>query len=354
MNKSSVLMERVKTLDMTSEVSVSELLYRLSETGFQGRNLGLSLRVLENMLDEPDLTILCGYAGSLSVAGQWSIICWLIENRLIDVLVPTGANISEDIVEAMGHTYYQGSDRVDDTSLFRSGINRYYNVYGKESDYIEMTELIADFILTLDNTMNYSSREFLYLFGKWLSGNGIRSIVSVAAENEVPVYCPAIIDSPFGDAAIIAKSHGFNLVIDGVKDYTEFIGLSEKIHKTGVIYIGGGVPKDFIQLLAVTGSLGFQDRKIPLRSGASRRDGINEEYYPHLYALQITTDSPQWGGLSGCSFEEAVSWGKETDNSEHIQCYCDATIALPILMYAVMENRKGSRKGYDLSWLFND
>jgi deoxyhypusine synthase len=122
-----------------------------------------------------------------------------------------------------------------------------------------------------------------------------------------------------------------------MKDFDELSKIGEKSKKTGVIYIGGGVPKDFIQLLtAVVGIL--KGEKLE---------------YPHEYAIQITTDSPQWGGLSGCTFEEAVSWGKITkEDKNKTVCYCDATIALPIIAHALNERIKTKRQGRLLSNIF--
>ncbi len=326
--------------------SVSDLLEVMANTGFQGKSLAVCAQVLERMICDTDTTILFGYAGSLSTTGQYEIINWLMENGYIDLLVATGANLSEDIVDAMGHPYIQGSARVDDGQLFQQGYNRYYDIYGREDHYLSMTELIAQFIVGLEPNQPYSSRQFLYEFGLWLNEKRIRSIVSVAAKHRVPVFCPAIIDSPYGDAALIAKSQGFDLVLDGVRDYVEFMKLSEQVKDTGVVYVGGGVPKDFIQLFAVTADLLYQDRHVPNRSGGQTRELTNESYYPHKYAVQISTDSPQWGGLSGCTFDEAISWGKERpygEDGQFIQCYVDATIALPIVSQALAERLNKSR-----------
>jgi len=340
--------KKVSAVEVRPGKSVSDLLADMSNTGFQGKSLSKVAELFEIMIKDPDLTIFFGYAGSLSTTGQWKIVNWLIENRFIDVLIPTGANISEDIVEAMGHHYWQGTHRSDDSELFKVGLNRYYDVYGRETDYLEMTEMIAEFIMTLDENKNYSSRAFLNLFGKWLSKKKIKSIVATAAENNVPVFCPAIADSPYGDAALIANSRGFKLTIDAIKDYVEFMNMAKSVTDTGVVYIGGGVPKDFIQLFAVTGDLLYENRYVPNREGGMIRNevGDSETYYPHKYAIQITTDSPQWGGLSGCTFEEAISWGKEIeDGGGLIQCYCDATIALPIVSQALSERIKEKREG---------
>jgi deoxyhypusine synthase len=352
MAEDHVLKDKVKAIEVSPKKPLHQLLQDMSETGFQGRKLAEVVEVLEEMLSQKNLTILLGYAGSLSTTGQWKIIKWLIENRYIDILVSTGANISEDIVEAMGFSYYKGHHMTDDRKIFDFGFNRYYDVYGKESDYLAMTELIAEFIVgNLKSGQSYSSREFLYHFGKWLDKKGINSIIATAAKHNVPVFCPAIVDSPYGDAGLIAKSKGFNLVLDNMKDYVEFMQLGEKVSETGVVYIGGGVPKDFIQLFAVTSDLLYTDKKVPNRANPLTRSGTDENYYPHKYAVQITTDSPQWGGLSGCTFEEAISWGKETPKGRFVQCYCDATIALPIVSHALAERIKTPRKGTDFSWL---
>lgn len=345
------LAKKVEPITVHNPKKVSELLTEMGNTGFQGKNLGKAVDVWEEMLRSENVTILMGIAGSMSTTGQWKIVNWLIENRFIDILVSTGANISEDIVDAMGLGYYQGDHKVDDIQVFRKNFNRYYDVFGKEEDYMKMTEMIADFIMTLKENNPYTSREFLYLFGLWLAEKGINSIVATAAKNKVPIYCPAIADSPYGDAVLVAKARGFHLVIDAMEDYREFMSLGDKVKNTGVIYIGGGVPKDFIQLLSVTPNLLFKNRKLPSRKNGVQR--IGEAYYPHKFAIQITTDSPQWGGLSGCTFEEAMSWGKEDPKGKHVQVYCDATIALPLVTQAICERVKIKRNAPNFSFIFS-
>ena len=344
-----ILREKVKAIEVSPK-PISQLLKEMAQTGFQGRRLAEAVDIIEAMIKDKEVTIFMGYAGSLSTTGQWKIINWFIENHFIDVLVPTGANISEDIVEAMGHSYWKGTHLADDRKLLKMDVNRYYDVFGKETDYMEMTELIAEFIQTLREDYAYSSREFLYEFGKWLLKRKIHSIVAVAAKHQVPIFCPAIADSPYGDAALIAKSKGFSLKIDAIKDYVEFMSLGEKIKESGVIYIGGGVPKDFIQLLAVTSNLLYEQRRVPgrkpkvFRARTRKGRNLSEAYYPHKYAVQITTDVPQFGGLSGCTLEEAISWGKIDSNARFVQCHCDATIALPIIAHALAERIRSKRK----------
>lgn len=336
--------EPLKAIEV-KEKTISQLLKEMSDTGFQGRKLGEVVDIWEKMIKDNNTTIIMGIAGSLSIAGQWKIINWLIENRYIDVLVPTGANISEDIVDAMGHPYWKGSHTVNDADLLEYDINRYYDVFGSDNEYTDMINLTTDFILTLKENHPYSSREFLFLFGKWLSKKNIKSIVATAVENKVPVFCPAIVDSTYGDASLLAKAQNFNLVLDQAQDFREFMGLAGKVEDIGVIYIGGGVPKDFIQLLAVSSPYLKKEKKFEKRKGIYR-ESLGEHFYPHKYAIQITTDSPQWGGLSGCTFEEAVSWGKiAKKENNRVMCYCDATIALPIVTHALNERIKTKRQG---------
>jgi deoxyhypusine synthase len=335
MRETPYFKEKLESIEV-KEKSISQLLSEMAKTGFQGRKLGEAVDVWAEMIQKDGLTIFMGYAGSMSTTGMWKIICWLIENRYIDVLVSTGANISEDIIEAMGGTYWRGNPLVDDAELLRYKIDRFYDVYADELEYRKMENLIEEFMLGLDPDYDYSSMEFLHQFGKWLSGRGIKCIVSTAYEKKVPIFCPAIVDSGYGIAATTAERKGKRIKVDQMKDFREFVRIGERSPRTGVVYIGGGVPKDFTQLLTVA---------LDLARGG-------EVPYPHEYAIQITTDTPEWGGLSGCTFQEAVSWGKISAKGKNVTCYCDATIALPLIAHALKERIKFERKYPDLSWLF--
>jgi deoxyhypusine synthase len=191
------------------------------------------------------------------------------------------------------------------------------------------------------------------LLGKWLSQKGIKSIAAVAAENNVPIFCPAISDSAYGEVFLMAKNKGHTITIDQVKEFDQFVSIGEKSKDIGVVYIGGGVPKDYTQLIAISVSPKTMDRGVPGREGFMR-ESVKEYYYPHKYAIQITTDSPQWGGLSGCTLEEAISWGKIHSEGKRVTVYCDATIALPLITHALCERVKIKRSAPDLSWLFAD
>ncbi len=331
--KDQYLKRKLESIEVERGKSISNLLSEMAKTGFQGRKLGEVFQVWEEMLKDEEVTIFMGFAGSMSTTGQWKIIRWLIEKRFIDVLVSTGANISEDILEAMGFSYWQGSHLVDDEELYRLRIDRFYDVYADEMEYRKMEGLIAEFSETLDPNHVYSSREYLYLFGKFLNERNINSIVAAAYRNNVPVFSPGLVDSGYGIANVILRyKKNKKIIVDQMKDFEEIVKIGAESKRTGVIYVGGGVPKDFIQLIAV--ALEF----------------VKGEDRSHEYAIQITTDSPQWGGLSGATFEEAVSWGKESPTGKNVACYCDATIALPIVVHALAERIEKRINPPDFSW----
>ena len=350
--KDSYFQRKVEAIKVGKK-SISQLLSEMGKTAYQGRKLGEAVDVWEAMLKEKELTIVMGFAGSMSTAGQWTIINWLIENRYIDVLVSTGANVSEDIVEAMGFSYWQGTHLGNDQELLEADVNRYYDVYGKETDYREMELLMTEGLMKLKKNYPYTSAELLYQFGKYLNKKGVKSIAATAAENKVPIFSPALVDSAYGEAFLMAKNEGHKIVIDSVKEFDQFVGIGEKTKNVGVVYIGGGVPKDLTQLIAISVSPKTKDQGVPGRKGHIRK-GLKEYYYPHKYAIQITTDSPQWGGLSGCTLEEAISWGKIDEAGKRAVVYCDATIALPLITHALCERVKAKRKAPDMSWIFSD
>ena len=333
--KREVLSKPVRTIEVGKK-SVSRLLEEMAQTGFQGKKLGEVAKIWTEMTSRKDLTIFMGLAGSLSTTGQWKIVRWLIEKRYIDVLVSTGANISEDLLEAIGYGYYQGTWLANDEELLRLKIDRFYDVYADEYQYRKLEDLILKFASGLDDKLVYSTREFLWLFGEYQSKKGIRSITAAAYERKVPVYSPGLIDSGYGVALSLLKRKGKLIRLDQTKDMEELAKIAEKTRRTGVVYLGGGVPKDTIQLATVIKSL--------VKGG--------EKETPHDYAIQITADSPQWGGLSGCTLEEAVSWGKIAPDARKATLYCDVTLALPIIVHAINERVQRRVDPPDLEWVF--
>ena len=305
---------------------ISELTDAMLKTGFQGRKLAQAVDTWSAMLKEKDLTIFMGLSGAMVPAGMRKIIAYMIREGFIDCLVTTGANLFHDIYEALGGKHYVGSHAADDSELYKCGIDRIYDVFAEEKRFREIDHFIADFAKNLDEE-EYSTREFVHLLGEEIAKKGDKNSIIVSAyESGLPVFVPAIADSSIGIGLMLARRAGKGLPLDVIKDVDEITLMVEKSKKTGVIYIGGGVPKNFIQQTEVALSL------------------LGSDAGGHDYAIQFTTDSPHYGGLSGCTFEEAVSWGKVSAGAKKVQVYVDATIALPIVAHALAEKSKKRKK----------
>ncbi len=318
----------MRSIDVVSATTLADLLRQMSHTSTQGRALGCAFELLERMVDDPRVTIFMGAAGSLAAAGQALILRWFVDRGFVDVLVATGANISEDLVEALGLRMIRRPPDMDDRSLRDAGYNRLYDVCVTERDYIRMTEVIADFMST----------------------RGVGGIVSAAAARGVPIFSPALLDSAYGDAALLTHRRGLTFTIDAVQDHVEF--MSVDVDETAAVYLGGGVPKDFIQTFAVSTDFLRGVPDVLRRRGARRRGTLERVSCAHKYSVQITADAPQWGGSSGASLAEGVSWGKQAPGPLAVDCYCDLTIALPFLAHALAQAhpRRRANRNFGLDY----
>ena len=297
------------------EKDISKLLENMSHTGFQGRKLGESLGVWEHMIEDESCTILLGLSGAMIPAGMQALLCELVSRRYIDVIVSTGANMFHDACEHLNVHHYRGHHNVDDAELFSKGIDRIYDVFAYENEFRDVDLAISRFAEEI-SPYCASSSDFTEKLGKWLlmKNPKVKSVLPECTKAGVPVFIPAICDSSIGIGLLMARRKGADISVDQIADVDEITRIVELSDRTGVVYVGGGVPKNFIQQTQVIASI---------------HDAGKEG---HHYAIQYTTDSPHWGGLSGCTFEEAISWGKETPDCRNVQCFCDATIALPVVV----------------------
>jgi deoxyhypusine synthase len=308
--------------------NVGDLLAGMARTGFQGRRLGESVEVWAGMIRDPDCTILLGLSGAMIPAGMQRVLMELAGRGFFDILVSTGANIFHDACEHLGVRHYQGQHHADDAELLSRGIDRIHDIYAYEKEFRAVDRRIADFAREIA-PFRGSSREFTVLLGGYLRREAPRgrSLVTTCMEKGIPVFIPALADSSLGIGLVMARGEEAAVEVDQIADVEELTLTVEGARRTGVIYIGGGVPKNFIQQTQVVASLRGRDLG------------------GHDYAIQYTTDAPHWGGLSGCTFEEAVSWGKESPASARVQVFCDATIALPLVASAlVARGEKRKRK----------
>ncbi|MEI6293610.1 MAG: deoxyhypusine synthase [Methanomicrobiales archaeon] len=312
-------MKPTSPVDPVGDITL--LLEGMSNTGFQGRKLGESVKVWSDMIKDPDCTILLGLSGAMIPGGMQKCLIELVERHYVDAIVSTGANIFHDACEHLGVRHYMGHHHVDDGDLFSKGIDRIYDVFAYEEQFRNVDRQIADFAGKIA-PFNGSSAEFIRMYGEYLlriEPEGT-SLIGSSVRESVPVFIPAISDSSIGIGLLMARRQGVQVEVDQIADVDEIAKIVEGSEKTGVIYIGGGVPKNFIQQTQVIASI-----------YENRQEG-------HAYAIQYTTDAPHWGGLSGCTFEEAISWGKESVHTPRVQCFCDATIALPLVTAALINS----------------
>lgn len=315
---SEYLKDPVEPFEVKENKTIDQIIEEMGKISFQGRNLSRAFDVWQKMLED-DAFIFLGLAGAMVPAGMRKIICYLITNRMVDCLVSTGANLFHDLHETIGYRHYIGSPSADDKKLFAEGIDRIYDTYGSEKEFEHSDMRIFEILKALDTSKSYTTREFYYFLGKEVSKiSQDDGIVTTAAKVGIPIYCPAIGDSSVGIAMAAYEKEKKNFIkFDVVADVRETGEMAMENNTTGVIYIGGGTPKNFIQQTEVTAPM------------------INKIKKGHKYAVQIIVDSPHWGGLSGCTFAEAESWGKISTHALKATVNCDATIALPILASAL-------------------
>lgn len=312
----------VVPLDPRETPDVAALLEALERCSFQGRNLGRAYRVTRRMLEEAGV-IFMGMAGAMVPAGMRRVVVRLIEGGFIDVLVTTGANLFHDAYEILGTPHWQGDPGADDATLSELRLDRFYDTYGDDREMHEVDEMTVEWSRTLEDRP-YTTREFFYRWGGHLADVGTsEGILTAAWRHKVPVYVPAVADSSYGLALAALEEEDSLFCFDVIRDARETGLISADNPPSGALYFAGGTPKNFIQQSQVIAEL------------------MREERLGHGFAVQVTADAPHWGGLSGCSIEESVSWGKVRPGGEMVNVHADATIAMPMLASALIATSSG-------------
>ena len=306
--------------------NVYDTLQRMAATGFQGRSLGRVLGVWERMKDANAFVFL-GISGALVPAGMREAISWLIANNYVHCVVSTGAQLFHDLHETLGFKNYQGRPDEDDTVLRDLRIDRMYDIYASELEFQSIDQWVASVADRAYPTETVvRTPEFLDLLGREAiaRNTGVEGIVTTCQRHGVPIYVPALGDSSIGLALAFrqARNSGGRVLFDIVGDVIGMADLVDKAERTGVVFLGGGTPKNYIQQAEVA---------LEYITGKDRG---------HDFGIQITTDAPHWGGLSGCTFRESESWGKYHRDSMTATVYTDATIALPLLVTALAQRAR--------------
>jgi deoxyhypusine synthase len=349
-------LEPLESLSLDGIASFRDLLRAMSKTAFSGRQLGEAFDVLLEMARDPSCRVVLTISGAMTVAKQGRIFCDLIERGLVHAVIATGALMAHGLTESIGLTHYRCDPSQSDSELFDQGYNRIYDTLEMESNLNEVAQLVGS---VMDKTEPeggvWSSARICRALGKRLSelaeGPGV---LRSAYEKGVPVFIPAFTDSEMGlDVSTWAMHRALakkgidpatadhHTVLQAVPSFNPFLDLQEyarligDCQTLGIFTIGGGVPRNWAQQVA------------PYYDITNARLGANLPTPRFRYGVRICPEPVHWGGLSGCTYSEGVSWGKfmpPKEGGRFAEVYADATVALPLLMKAVFEELDAARK----------
>jgi len=328
MNKKDFLKEPVEHIDITSFDS-SELIEAMKGMSFTARDTARAAWIFNRMINDPGCTVILCLAGSTGAAGCMRIYADMVRFNMVDVVVATGASIVDmDFFEALGFRHYKGSPFLDDRKLRELHIDRIYDTLIDE-DQLQICDNTIKQIADTLSPRPYSSREFIRQMGKYLTENAKNpgSLVQVAFENEVPIFCPAFSDSSAGLGLVKhqAENPRSHVSIDSVKDFRELTEIKIKSPVSGLFIIGGGVPKNFAQDTVICAEV------------------LGRPARMHKYAVQITVADVRDGALSGSTLREARSWGKVDSGCEQM-VYAEATSVLPLIVSYVFNMQAWERR----------
>lgn len=323
MKRKDYLQNPVKHMKIDGTLTVDQLMQQFQGSGsFGAGRLAEACNICEKMLRDKDCTVFLALSGAVVPAGMRALVADLIRKKLVDVVVSTGASMVHDAIEALNGHHYTGSWTTDDRELCKYHIFRIYDVLVPEEDYVKLDYQLAEIyreIATERRGESISSNEFAWELGKRLEDQ--TSILRAAYEEDVPIFMPAVRDSEFGYIHLLhtsQKKHKNMLKLDAFKDVPQICNICRKSPKNGMVVIGGGVPRNTVQSAAIAANKGMD------------------------YALVITMDRPETGGLSGSTLSESVSWGKVKGEADKGMVIGDALIIFPIIVASVIE-RLGSK-----------
>jgi deoxyhypusine synthase len=337
MKKKDLLKNKVEHIDI-KKINAVDTINAMKKMSFSARDLANAADIYDRMLREKKCAVILTLAGSTSAAGCMQVYVDLVKNNMVDAIVATGAAIVDmDFFEALGFRHYQGTPFVDDKLLRKLYIDRIYDTYISEDDLQACDRTVKKIADNLE-PRPYSSREFIAEMGRYLVKNAKKkdSLVQTAYENDVPIFCPAFSDSSAGFGLVLHQHErpDQHLSIDSVKDFRELTDVKIKAGTSGLLMIGGGVPKNFAQDTVVCAEILGKD--VPM----------------HKYAVQITVADVRDGACSSSTLKEANSWGK-VDSSCEQMVYAEATTVLPLLAsYAYHKGNWKNRKKWRLAKIF--
>ncbi len=323
MDKRDLLRDPVEHIDIKSFDS-TPIIEGMREMSFTARETARAADILNRMLEDKDCTIVLCIAGSTSAAGCMHIYVDMVRHNMVDAIVATGATIVDmDFFEALGFRHYRGSPISDDKRLRELYIDRIYDTYIDEEQFQVCDNTVKEIADGLEKRP-YSSREFIQEMGRYLKTHAKKkdSLVLVAYEREVPIFCPAFSDSSagFGLVKHQVENPATHVSIDSVKDFRELTEIKIQAPVSGLFMIGGGVPKNFAQDTVICAEV------------------LGHEVDRHKYAVQITVADVRDGACSSSTLKEASSWGK-VDTTYEQMVFAEATSVLPLIASCAYHRR---------------
>lgn len=327
-------LEPLQALDVAATDSVDALIRAMGRTAFGGRTLGEAADALEAMVRDDTCFKVVTVSGAMTIAKQGLVLCEMIDRGWVDAIVSTGALMTHGLVEGAGMLHFKHRPGMNDETLFDRGYNRVYDTIELEQNLDDTEELLRAALDGSDPGETLSSHRIMQILGAHLETvTDGRAILKSAHAHGVPIYVPAFTDSELGlDVAIFNRLRAMQgrprLAFDPFLDLEDFAERVARQQTLGIFTIGGGVPRNWAQQVA------------PYLDILNLRMGKDDPVKRYKYAVRICPEPVHWGGLSGCSYTEGVSWGKFVPQSEggrHVEVFADATIAWPIVVRAVLE-----------------
>ncbi|MFC1732648.1 deoxyhypusine synthase family protein [candidate division KSB1 bacterium] len=332
----------LESIDLSKINNFSDMARAMSFTALTARRIGEATDLLHNMTKNKDCFTVLTLSGIMTVAKMGLVICDMIENGMIDAIVSTGALMTHGYIEGSGMNHFKYEfGQMDDTKLYYGGYDRIYDTLELEANLDDAEVIINAVFQSIDPSQPTCSREILYLLGKHLSeiseGKGV---IKTAFQNNVPIYVPAFTDSEMGlDFSIFNKKrvlHGKDSIpFDPFKDLDDFTELVANKKELGIITIGGGVPRNWAQQVG------------PYIDVMNKRYQETNRFVRYKYGIRICPEPVHWGGLSGCTYSEGVSWGKfvpKEEGGRTIEVLSEATAVLPFIIKAVLERLEEDKK----------
>ena len=321
-------------LDLSTISSADDLVRAMAQTAFAGRSLGEAADVLEAMIRDPECLVVCTLSGAMTIAKMGLVLCDMVEKGWIQAIVSTGALMAHGFVEATGRTHFKYDPDMSDQELYDKGYDRVYDTLELEQSLDDIERIVYAVLEHMPDDTVYSSADFHDQLGAWLTEHTEgRGILKSTHRHGVPVYVPALTDSEIGlDIALYMRRQqrlGKGAPrYDAFKDLDQFTEQILCAPRCGIFTVGGGVPRNWAQQVAPY----LEITRVRLQEDIPLRQ--------FQYGVRLCPEPAHWGGLSGCTYTEGVSWGKfvpKAKGGRYAEVLADATVTWPLLAKAIDE-----------------